>query len=304
MNKLVVSSDFVGKRLDGFLLEQNSEFTRSHYKNLIVTGKVKVNGSAVKAGYNLKLGDQVTIEDFAPVPLKAEAEKIDLNIVYEDDDLVVVNKPKGMVVHPACGNWSGTLVNALLYNVKNLSGINGVIRPGIVHRLDKDTSGLLVVAKNDFAHVELSKQIANKTCKRIYLALLNGNLKNDSGVVINYLTRDPKNRLRYVTSETNGKLAETHYTVMERFKDFCLVKFELKTGRTHQIRVHSKFLNHPIVGDELYGSPKSKFKVEGQLLHAYNLEFVHPRTNKVLSFLAPLPADFERVLNSLRKFWY
>ena len=282
------------------MFENNSDYTRSHYKNLIVTEKVKVNEKVVKAGYSLKLNDEVIIEDFAPVPLKAEAEKIDINIVYEDDDLVVVNKPKGMVVHPACGNWSGTLVNALLYNVKNLSGINGVIRPGIVHRLDKDTSGLLVVAKNDFAHVELSKQIANKTCKRIYLALLNGNLKQDSGVIKNFLTRDPKNRLRYMVSETTGKLAETHFEVIERFKDYCLVKFELKTGRTHQIRVHSKFLNHPIVGDELYGLGKSKFKIDGQLLHAYNLQFVHPRTNELKSFFAPLPSDFERVLHSLR----
>ena len=300
MNKFIIGGLDVGKRLDNFLFENNSDYTRSHYKNLIVTEKVKVNEKVVKAGYSLKLNDEVIIEDFAPVPLKAEAEKIDINIVYEDDDLVVVNKPKGMVVHPACGNWSGTLVNALLYNVKNLSGINGVIRPGIVHRLDKDTSGLLVVAKNDFAHVELSKQIANKTCKRIYLALLNGNLKQDSGVIKNFLTRDPKNRLRYTVSETTGKLAETHFEVIERFKDYCLVKFELKTGRTHQIRVHSKFLNHPIVGDELYGLGKSKFKIDGQLLHAYNLQFVHPRTNELKSFFAPLPSDFERVLHSLR----
>ena len=300
MNKFIIGGLDVGKRLDNFLFENNSDYTRSHYKNLIVTEKVKVNEKVVKAGYSLKLNDEVIIEDFAPVPLKAEAEKIDINIVYEDDDLVAVNKPKGMVVHPACGNWSGTLVNALLYNVKNLSGINGVIRPGIVHRLDKDTSGLLVVAKNDFAHVELSKQIANKTCKRIYLALLNGNLKQDSGVIKNFLTRDPKNRLRYMVSETTGKLAETHFEVIERFKDYCLVKFELKTGRTHQIRVHSKFLNHPIVGDELYGLGKSKFKIDGQLLHAYNLQFVHPRTNELKSFFAPLPSDFERVLHSLR----
>ncbi len=300
MNKFIIGGLDVGKRLDNFLFENNSDYTRSHYKNLIVTEKVKVNKKVVKAGYSLKLNDEVIIEDFAPVPLKAEAEKIDINIVYEDDDLVVVNKPKGMVVHPACGNWSGTLVNALLYNVKNLSGINGVIRPGIVHRLDKDTSGLLVVAKNDFAHVELSKQIANKTCKRIYFALLNGNLKQDSGVIKNFLTRDPKNRLRYMVSEATGKFAETHFEVMERFKDYCLVKFELKTGRTHQIRVHSKFLNHPIVGDELYGLGKSKFKIDGQLLHAYNLQFVHPRTNELKSFFAPLPSDFERVLHSLR----
>lgn len=300
MNKKIVTINDVGLRLDNFLYGLDSSFTRSHYKNLIDDKKVTVNGTFVKAGYNLKLNDEVVVLDFEPIPLKAEAEKIDLNIVYEDDSLVVVNKPKGMVVHPACGNWSGTLVNALLYNVKNLSGINGVIRPGIVHRLDKDTSGLLVVAKNDFAHVELSKQIANKTCKRIYLALLNGNLKEDSGVVINYLTRDPKNRLRYTVSENNtGKIAETHYKVIKRFKDYCLVQFELKTGRTHQIRVHSKFLNHPIVGDELYGAPKSKFKVNGQLLHAYKLEFVHPVTNQLLSFTAELPAEFKKVLEVL-----
>lgn len=300
MNKFVVGGGDASKRLDNFLIEQNNSFTRSHYKNLIDSSKVTVNGKSVKAGYSIKLGDVIEVADFEPIPLKAEAEEIDLNIVYEDDCLVVVNKPKGMVVHPACGNWKGTLVNALLYNVKNLSGINGVIRPGIVHRLDKDTSGLLVVAKNDFAHVELSRQIANKTCKRIYLALLNGNLKNDSGVVTNYLCRDPKNRLRYEATTQKGKFAETHYTVVERFKDYCLVKFELKTGRTHQIRVHSKCLNHPIVGDELYGAPKPKFKVSGQMLHATNLEFVHPKTEKVLSFSAPLPAEFEKVLKILR----
>ncbi len=302
MNSYVIDSEHNKKRLDSFLFEANSSYTRSHYKNLIDTDKVTVNGSVVKAGYKLKIGDVVEIKDFAPIPLQAEAENIDLNIVYEDDDLVVINKPKGMVVHPACGNWNGTLVNALLYNIKNLSGINGVIRPGIVHRLDKDTSGLLVVAKNDFAHVELSKQIATKQCKRIYLALLNGNLKEDCGVVCNYLTRDPKNRLRYMVSLTNqGKYAETHYTVLERFKDYCLVKFELKTGRTHQIRVHSKHLNHPIVGDELYGSAKSKFKIDGQLLHAHILEFDHPTTKEHMSFSAPVSADFERVLKFLKE---
>ena len=204
-----------------------------------------------------------------------------------------------MVVHPANGNWDGTLVNALLYNIKDLSGINGEIRPGIVHRLDKDTSGLLVVAKNDFAHVALSKQIADKTCKRIYLALVIGNMPNDSGVVANYLGRDPKNILRYAVVDNGGKYAETHYKVLTRYKDYSLVEFELKTGRTHQIRVHCKYLNHPIVGDDLYGG-KSKFKTDGQMLHAYKLSFYHPRTNKYMEFEAQLPEYFQKILSNLQ----
>ena len=192
------------------------------------------------------------------------------------------------------------MVNALLHHIKDLSGINGVIRPGIVHRLDKDTTGLLVVAKNDFAHVELSKQIAEKTCKRVYLALLNGNLPNDQGVIKNNLGRDNKNRLRFAVVETGGKYAETHYTVVKRFKEYCLVQFELKTGRTHQIRVHAKHLNHPIVGDDLYGG-KSKFKTDGQMLHAYKLSFVHPKTNKVMEFTADLPDYFQKILKNLQE---
>ena len=289
----------VKTRLDSFLFELDNSFTRSHYKNLIEEGHVLVNSKKVKAGYALKLNDVVSVEMIPARPIETLPQNIPLDIVYEDEDLAVINKPKGMVVHPANGNWDGTLVNALLYNIKDLSGINGEIRPGIVHRLDKDTSGLLVVAKNDFAHVALSKQIADKTCKRIYLALVIGNMPNDSGVVANYLGRDPKNRLRYAVVDNGGKYAETHYKVLTRYKDYSLVEFELKTGRTHQIRVHCKYLNHPIVGDDLYGG-KSKFKTDGQMLHAYKLSFYHPRTNKYMEFEAQLPEYFQKILSNLQ----
>lgn len=294
-----VSEKDVKTRLDSFLYELDNSFTRSHYKNLIEEGHVLVNSNKVKAGYALKLNDVVSIEMIPARPIETLPQNIPLDIVYEDEDLAVINKPKGMVVHPANGNWDGTLVNALLYNIKDLSGINGEIRPGIVHRLDKDTSGLLVVAKNDFAHVALSKQIADKTCKRIYLALVIGNMPNDSGVVANYLGRDPKNRLRYAVVDNGGKYAETHYQVLTRYKDYSLVEFELKTGRTHQIRVHCKYLNHPIVGDDLYGG-KSKFKTDGQMLHAYKLSFYHPRTNKYMEFEAQLPEYFQKILSNLQ----
>lgn len=294
-----VSEKDVKTRLDSFLYELDNSFTRSHYKNLIEEGHVLVNSKKVKAGYALKLNDVVSVEMIPARPIETLPQNIPLDIVYEDEDLAVINKPKGMVVHPANGNWDGTLVNALLYNIKDLSGINGEIRPGIVHRLDKDTSGLLVVAKNDFAHVALSTQIADKTCKRIYLALVIGNMPNDSGVVANYLGRDPKNRLRYAVVDNGGKYAETHYKVVTRYKDYSLVEFELKTGRTHQIRVHCKYLNHPIVGDDLYGG-KSKFKTDGQMLHAYKLSFYHPRTNKYMEFEAQLPEYFQKILSNLQ----
>ncbi|HBP43154.1 MAG TPA: RNA pseudouridine synthase [Clostridiales bacterium] len=286
-------------RLDNFLYEKDSSFTRSHYKNLITEGHVLVNDKQVKAGYNLRVGDRVVVEMIPNQPIETKAENIPLDIVYQDEDLAVINKPKGMVVHPANGNWNGTLVNALLYNIKDLSGINGVIRPGIVHRLDKDTSGLLVVAKNDFAHVSLAKQIAEKTCKRVYQALVIGNMPEDSGVISNYLGRDSHNRLRYTVVDNGGKYAETHYKVITRYKDYNLVEFELKTGRTHQIRVHCKYLNHPIVGDDLYGG-KSKFNTHGQMLHAYKLSFVHPRTQKYMEFTAPLPEYFQKIIQNLQ----
>lgn len=300
MQEIKVESQFNKVRLDAFLFEMDSTFTRSHYKNLITDGQVLVNDKQVKAGYSLKTDDVIKINKLPPKPLKTEAQNLPIDVVYEDEDLAVINKAKGMVVHPGNGNWEGTLVNALLYKIKDLSGINGVIRPGIVHRLDKDTSGLLVIAKNDFSHVELSKQISEKTCKRIYVALLMGNLPNDEGVIKNNLGRDPKNRLRFTVVSDGGKYAETHYKVLKRYKEYCLVQFELKTGRTHQIRVHCKHLNHPIVGDDLYGG-KSKFKTDGQMLHAQTLQFTHPKTGKILTFSANIPDYFEKILQNLQE---
>ena len=298
---VIVTNEYAGQRLDVFVYGLNPEFTRSHYKNQIEDGLILVNDKKVKAGYTLKLNDQVFIK-YAPLKeMDLTPEDIKLDIIYEDEDLLVINKPQGLVVHPAVGNYSGTLVNALLYNVKNLSGINGVIRPGIVHRLDKDTSGLMVVAKNDFAHVNLSKQIQTKECKRHYIALHDGTPKEMEGVITNYLTRDAKNRLKYMVSKVDeGKFSESHYKVITKFNGYSLIEWELKTGRTHQIRVHSAHIKHPIVGDALYNSNPCKFKLNGQLLHSYKLQFTHPKTNKLLSFEIELPKYFNDVLNTLK----
>lgn len=299
-NNVVVTTEYVGYRLDTFLYELDSEHTRSHYKNEIELGNVLVNGKKVKAGYSLKLNDNVFIKEYIPVEMNLSPENIDIDIVYEDDDLVVINKAQGMVVHPAVGNYSGTLVNALLYHIKNLSGINGVVRPGIVHRLDKDTSGLMVVAKNDKAHVNLSEQIATKTCKRCYIALHDGTPKDKEGVVINYLTRDTKNRLKYMVSKIDdGKYSESHYRVLNKYNGYSLIEWELKTGRTHQIRVHSAYIHHPIVGDTLYNPNPCKFKLDGQLLHSYKLEFTHPTTNKLMQFEIGLPEYFQNIIDKL-----
>lgn len=298
---VIVTNENIGQRLDVFVYGLNPEFTRSHYKNQIEEGLILVNDKKVKAGYTLKLNDQVFIK-YAPLKeMDLTPEDIKLDIVYEDEDLLVINKPQGLVVHPAVGNYSGTLVNALLYNVKNLSGINGVIRPGIVHRLDKDTSGLMVVAKNDSAHVSLSKQIQTKECKRHYIALHDGTPKEMEGVITNYLTRDSKNRLKYMVSKIDeGKYSESHYKVITKYSGYSLIEWELKTGRTHQIRVHSAHLKHPIVGDTLYNSNPCKFKLNGQLLHSYKLQFTHPKTNELLSFEIEFPEYFKEVLNTLK----
>ncbi len=302
MNKFIVGKEYEGERLDVYLQQMDGENTRSHIKKQIEDGKVTVNGKIVKAGYKLSIGDKIECEIAPLQPLETVAENIDLDIVYEDEDIAVINKPQGMVVHPSVGNYTGTLVNALLYQMDNLSGINGVIRPGIVHRLDKDTSGLIVVAKNDMAHVNLSKQIAEKTCKREYIALLDGILKQSSGVVENYIGRDTKNRLKKaVVSPENGRYAKTFFEVEKYYEGYSLVRFELFTGRTHQIRVHAKELRHPVVGDFLYNGNKCKFNLKGQLLHARKLTLVHPRTGKEMIFEAPLPDYFQRFLNSLKE---
>ena len=294
----LIENEGVGERLDIFLQHKFPSFSRSHIKNMIEKNCVFVNGKQVKSGYKLRENDKISVTIKAPEKISAEEEDVPFDIVYEDDDVVVVNKPQGLVVHPCTSTKSGTLVNGLLHRVKNLSGINGVLRPGIVHRLDKDTSGLLVVAKNDKAHIALQEQIKNKTCKRIYLAVLTGNLKEDSGEIVTKIARDKKDRKKMAVADV-GREAITNYRVLERFKDACLVEFSLKTGRTHQIRVHAKYLNHPVVGDKVYG--KEVKGLNGQLLHAYKLSFIHPTTGKEVSFTAPLPDYFENYLQKLRK---
>ncbi len=287
-------------RADVFLSE-NLDITRSAVKKLFQNGNVLINDKSAKPSQGLAENDEVEVTLPDAVEYVAKPEDIPLDIIYEDDDLAIVNKPQGMTVHMGNGNIDGTLVNALLFRLDKLSGINGVIRPGIVHRIDKDTSGLLVVAKNDKAHLDLSKQIEEKTCKRTYLALLEGNLKDDSGTVTTYIGRDPSDRVKMaVVSHDKGKLAITDYTVVKRYNEgFTLCRFDLQTGRTHQIRVHAKYLLHPVVGDPVYGIKKQKFNLNGQLLHAWRLRLVHPTTGEELTFEAPLPEYFTAVLNKL-----
>ncbi len=290
------------KRLDIFLSEQTDEFTRSRLKKLIEDGSVSLNGKPTKkSGAEIRQGDCVELIVPELQPYAVQAENIPLDIVYEDADLAVVNKPQGMTVHAGNGNEKGTLVNALLYALDSLSGIGGVMRPGIVHRIDKDTSGLLVVAKNDKAHVSLASQIAEKTCRRVYYALLEGNLKEESGRVVTDIGRHPTDRLKMaVLPDGKGKIAITDFETVARFgTEFTLCRFTLQTGRTHQIRVHAKHLGHPVAGDPVYGYKKQKIKADGQLLHAYALEFTHPVGGEKMSFNATLPPLFSEILQKL-----
>ena len=300
MQRQKITKEDEGQRLDVFVSALCPDKTRSHIKIMIESGLILIDDKKVKAGYALKEGNILSIEEEEKVPDKALPQDIPLEIVYEDDDFVIINKQKGMVVHPAVKNTSNTLVNALLYKIKDLSGINGVMRPGIVHRLDKDTSGLMVVAKNDFAHVQLSRQIQEKTCKRYYLALVEGNLKEEKGEIVTYIERSHKNRLKMANS-SKGKLAHTLFEVKESFDKIELVEFELKTGRTHQIRVHCEGINHPILGDKLYSARKEKYYKHNQFLHAYKLVLRHPRTGEEMCFEVGLPKYFEEVLFELRK---
>ena len=300
MQKIIVSSSDVDKRLDVFLQEK-LDVSRSHIKNMIESGNVLYNGKVVKCGQKLKKDDQIEYQELQTKQLDLSAQNISIQIVYQDSDMAIINKPQGMVVHPAGGSESGTLVNALLYHIKDLSTINGVVRPGIVHRLDKNTSGLLVIAKNDKAHINLQKQIQTKTCHRHYLALCNGNFKDDDGTITTHISRSLKNRKQMaVCDNSQGKLAITHYHVLKRFVGYTFVEFVLDTGRTHQIRVHCKHINHPIVGDDVYGI-KDKIKTNGQLLHAYKLELDQPTTNQRLTFEAKLPDYFEEVIKKLKE---
>jgi 23S rRNA pseudouridine1911/1915/1917 synthase len=288
-----------GLRLDKYLSLELDNLTRSYIQKLLSEGKVAVNNQAQKASYKVQVGDEVVLEESDPVELAIEPEDIPLEIYYEDADVIVVNKPRGMVVHPAEGNYSGTLVNALLYHCQDLSGINGVMRPGIVHRIDKDTTGLLMVAKNDAAHFSLAQQLKVHSVTRRYQALVLGNIKIDQGTIDAPIGRDSKDRQKMAVIEKNSKSAITHFAVINRYNQYTMVECRLETGRTHQIRVHMAYLKHPVVGDLKYGGNVKQFKLSGQLLHAAVLGFEHPTTGKYLEFKAPLPADFEAVLRKL-----
>lgn len=296
-NKIIIADK--SERLDVFLSEKLDK-TRSAVKKLVDDGEITVGGNKVKAGRTLKIGEEIFVSIPDPVKLDLEAENIPLDIIYQDKDIAIINKPQGMTVHAGNGTHGSTLVNALLYHLDSLSGINGVIRPGIVHRIDKDTSGLLVVAKNDAAHLSLSEQIKNKTCHRIYLALLEGTVKQNDGVIDTFIGRSDKNRTMMAVKDS-GRRAVTHFKVLKRYKEFTFAEFKLETGRTHQIRVHCKYIGHPIVGDPVYGYEKQKFKLNGQLLHAWKLELTHPSTGERMSFEAPLPDYFQAVLQKLDK---
>lgn len=300
MSKWLVDFNNVSSRFDCVLVSLLPEFTRSRIKLLIENGDATLNGKVVKAGEKLRLGDEIEVNIPELKKVETLPEDIDLDIVYEDDDLAVINKPQGMVVHPACGNFTHTLVNALLFKLDNLSGINGELRPGIVHRLDKNTSGLLVVAKNDRAHNILAKQIADKTCSRVYRALLSGVVKNEEGVIETHIARSKENRKKMaVCPDSEGKYAKTHYRVIKLYRGYSYVEFVLSTGRTHQIRVHSKHIGYPVVGDDVYGKKDKRFNLNGQLLHAYQLSFNHPTTNERMTFTAPIPDYFTKALKSL-----
>ncbi len=302
MDKRLFVAEENYKRLDVFLSEQAEEITRSRIKKLIEEGQVSVNGvPTTKAGESVKAGDSVSLVIPEAVEYSLQAENIPIDIVYQDKDFAVVNKAQGMTVHVGNGATGGTLVNALLYALDSLSGIGGVLRPGIVHRIDKDTTGLLVVAKNDKAHVSLAGQIAEKSCKRTYYALLEGSVKEERGRIVTDIGRHPTERLKMaVLPDGRGKKAITDFEVVARFgSEFTLCKFDLQTGRTHQIRVHAKHMGHPVAGDPVYGYKKQKLKTNGQLLHAQRLELTHPSTGERMVFTAPLPPVFEEILQKL-----
>ncbi|MFT8314685.1 MAG: RluA family pseudouridine synthase [Clostridium sp.] len=294
-----VEEDEENTRLDVFVSTKFQDKSRSYIQGIIEEGGVQVNSKCKKSNYKLKINDEVCINIPENKELDVAAENIELDILYEDSDVIVINKPQGMVVHPAPGNYTGTLVNALLYHCKDLSGINGVNRPGIVHRIDKDTSGVLVVAKNDRAHKFLAEQLKEHTMTRIYLALVEGLIKVDEGTVDLPLGRHPVERIK-ISVVKDGRNAVTHYKVIERFKNNTLIQCRLETGRTHQIRVHMAHIGHPLVGDAVYGYKKQRFNLKGQMLHAKELGFIHPSNGKYMEFESALPIYFTRIIDILK----
>lgn len=302
IQNLTVDADSSGIRIDRYLSEKNDQLSRSYLQKLLKEQGITVNGREVKANYKVQAGDEILISlpDLSEPDILPE--DIPLDILYEDQDVMVVNKPKGMVVHPSAGHTSGTLVNAILFHCHgNLSGINGVMRPGIVHRIDKDTTGALLICKNDAAHRALAEQLKEHSIKRRYRAVVWGNPKADEGTVEGPIGRHPVDRKKMAINYKNGKDAVTHYTVLERFGNAAYVECRLETGRTHQIRVHMTSIGHPLLGDEVYGSGKNPWHLQGQTLHAMVLGFVHPRTGEYLEFSAPLPEYFTDLLEKLRK---
>ncbi|MGG0187523.1 RluA family pseudouridine synthase [Bacillus rhizoplanae] len=297
--QVTVTEEQKNERIDKFVAGVNNEWSRSQVQQWIKDGVVTVNGKDIKGNYKVKTNDEITVTIPEPESLDILPEDMNLEIYYEDSDVLVVNKPRGMVVHPAPGHTSGTLVNGLMYHCKDLSGINGVMRPGIVHRIDKDTSGLLMVAKNDMAHEALVNQLVAKTVTRRYQAIVHGVIPHDKGTVDAPIGRDKQDR-QSMTVEQNGKHAVTHFRVLERFNNFTHVECQLETGRTHQIRVHMKYIGYPLAGDPKYG-PKKTFDINGQALHAGILGFIHPRTGEYLEFEAPVPQIFVDLLDELRK---
>lgn len=297
MHEIIVNDNDSGQRIDRLLAEQLEDTSRSDMQGRIKDELVKVNGKVVKANYKVKSGDIVVVEDRELVEADIVPENLDLDIIHEDDEVAVVNKPKGMVVHPAAGHPSGTLVNGLMYQLDNLSGINGELRPGIVHRIDKDTSGLLMVAKDDVTHRHLVEQLVEKSVTRKYTALVHGTIPHDKGTIEAPIGRNPKERQEMAVVD-DGKEAVTHFNVLERYKDFTLVECILDTGRTHQIRVHMKYIGYPLAGDPKYG-PRKTIESEGQMLHAGTLGFEHPKTGEYMEFTVPLPDVFEDVLENL-----
>ncbi|MGG2014398.1 RluA family pseudouridine synthase [Bacillus sp. S10(2024)] len=297
--QVTVSEEQKSERIDKFVAGVNNEWSRSQVQQWIKDGVVTVNGKDVKGNYKVKTNDEITVTIPEPESLDILPEDMNLEIYYEDSDVLVVNKPRGMVVHPAPGHTSSTLVNGLMYHCKDLSGINGVMRPGIVHRIDKDTSGLLMVAKNDMAHEALVNQLVAKTVTRRYQAIVHGVIPHDKGTIDAPIGRDKQDR-QSMTVDDKGKHAVTHFRVLERFNNFTHVECQLETGRTHQIRVHMKYIGYPLAGDPKYG-PKKTFDINGQALHAGILGFIHPRTGEYLEFEAPVPQIFVDLLNDLRK---
>lgn len=298
LETVTAEAEDAGTRADVFLAAKLG-VSRSNMQKLLEDGRVKRGEKIIKANYKVRAGEMFVVDIPEPEPIEAVPENIPLDIIYEDDDVVVLNKARGMVVHPAPGNYTGTLVNALLYHCSNLSGINSAIRPGIVHRLDKDTSGIMIVAKNDAAHISLSQQIQSKTAVRTYLAVVRGNIKTDSGTIETQIARDKTDRKKMAVVKEGGRDAITDYEVLERFGKYTLVRCKLRTGRTHQIRVHLEYLGYPLVGDPKYSPMKTPFGIKGQALHSHTLEFTHPRTGERMKFEAPLPEDMHKIITRL-----